>query len=130
MKKISNCNICKKPLKGKQTKYCSIICKNKSLQSYIAQKNRAITRKLKLIKSYDSCCSICGYNKNLASLTFHHIKPGKKFKLDARSLSNRTLESVLREIRKCTLVCQNCHTELHNPNLDLAYLSSSRVLYH
>lgn len=67
---------------------------------------------------------MCGYDRNLAALTFHHIGSDKDFKLDMRSLSNRTLEVVLTEAEKCILVCQNCHAELHNPHLDLATLSS------
>jgi predicted HNH restriction endonuclease len=36
-----------------------------------------------------------------------------------RSLSNRTWESVMAELAKCSLVCANCHAELHNPHLTL-----------
>jgi hypothetical protein len=39
-----------------------------------------------------------------------------------RSLSNRKLDYVLRELNKCMLVCANCHAELHNPHLDLQLL--------
>ena len=66
---------------------------------------------------------MCGYNTNLAALTFHHVDSNEKnFKLDMRSLSNRKLEVVRAEVEKCILVCQNCHAELHNPHLDLADL--------
>ncbi len=67
-------------------------------------------------------CSNCGYAGNLAVLAFHHLE-GKEFKLDVRSLSNRKLDPILEEISKCKLLCHNCHTELHNPDLDLAKLS-------
>jgi hypothetical protein len=120
MNKPSNCIVCGRLLQGRQTKFCSSSCKNKDLQSYEAQKRRGLSRKLELIKNAGGCCSICGYNKNLAALVFHHdASSNKDFKLDMRSLSNRKLEPVLEEINKCILVCANCHAELHNPHLNL-----------
>lgn len=127
MNKMTNCKICSKKLKGKQTLYCSTKCKNKDHQSYAAQKERGLQRKLLLVKEMGGRCSCCGYDKNLAALTFHH-KDNKLFKLDVRSLSNRTYESVMMEVRKCELLCHNCHSEFHNPELDLASRSLSRLL--
>jgi hypothetical protein len=123
MIKESNCIICGTALEGKQTMFCSITCKNKHHQSYAAQKGRGLARKLELVKSAGGHCSICGYDRNLAALAFHHIDSEEKdFKLDMRSLSNRTLNSVLTELDKCILVCHNCHAELHNPHLDFNLL--------
>lgn len=118
-----DCIVCGMPLRGKQTKFCSIACKNKCLQGYEAQQRRGLARKLHLVRLAGGRCSICGYDKNLAALTFHHTNSDdKEFKLDMRSLSNRTLEAVMSEHQKCILVCHNCHAELHNPNLDMAGL--------
>ena len=62
----------------------------------------------------------CGYQKNLGALSFHHTDPSKKnFKLDVRSLSNRTLERIETEILQCVLLCHNCHAEEHYPELEL-----------
>lgn len=131
MNDITNCKICDSKLSGRQMLYCSKTCKNKSLQSYSAQKKRGISRKLELIKDHGGKCRVCGYQKNLAALTFHHEDDSKQFKLDMRSLSNRKLDRVLAEVNKCSLLCQNCHAELHNEHLDLAkLLKSSRTLYH
>jgi hypothetical protein len=114
----SFCLVCGKQLSGRQKKYCSRSCKNKDLQSYEAQKRRGLARKQELIDEAGSCCSICGYRNNLAALVFHHTQPdGKDFKLDMRSLSNRTYQSVRIEIEKCVLLCANCHAEVHNPHL-------------
>jgi hypothetical protein len=120
MKTESNCIICDVALRGKQTMFCSLACKNKHHQSYEAQRGRGLARKLDLVRTAGGQCTICGYNRNLAALAFHHTDSEEKdFKLDMRSLSNRTLKSVLAELDKCILVCHNCHAELHNPHLDL-----------
>lgn len=122
MKDGCNCSVCGKDLVGRQTLYCSIICKNSVHQSYPAQKKRGLERKVRLIKKLGGKCSRCGYSTNIAALAFHHVG-GKEFKLDTRSLSNRKIGPVLEEVRKCELLCHNCHAETHNPTLDLAKLS-------
>jgi hypothetical protein len=114
------CVICGAPLKGRQVSYCSRACKNKALQSYEAQQRRGLLRKRQLVEETGGRCSICGYHANLAALVFHHIDSDQKdFKTDMRSLSNRRFEAVRDEIEKCTLVCANCHAELHNPHLKI-----------
>ena len=92
---------------------------------YIKQKERALTRKLELINLKGGKCEICGYDKNITALEFHHMHPEEKsFQLDSRRLSNTSTEKIREEAGKCILVCANCHRELHNPafakeNLDL-----------
>ena len=122
MTKRYNCKICNKQLTGKQTHYCSMKCKNAFHQSYPAQKRRGLERKLYFVKMLGGQCSLCGYSVNLSALAFHHLG-GKEFQLDARSLSNRKITPILKEVSKCKLLCNNCHAETHNPNLDLAKLS-------
>lgn len=118
-----SCIVCGKKLIGKQSKYCSKVCKVKTLSSYPAQKSRGITRRIHLLEMAGGVCSSCGYDKNLAALQFHHLSPEEKlFRLDARNVSNRTWESVLKEAGKCILVCANCHFELHNPSMDFDIL--------
>jgi hypothetical protein len=118
--KTTDCIVCHNALTGKQTLFCSIACKNKKHQGYPTQKDRGLARKLRIITTLGGKCSLCGYNKNLAAFAFHHTDPSwKQFKLDMRSLSNRTWEAVLVELEKCVLVCANCHAELHNPDLNL-----------
>lgn len=86
--------------------------------NYRNQKRRALRRKLDLIKLKGNKCNICGYDKNLAALEFHHLDPTKKkFRLDSRVLSNKKWNEILEEAKKCILVCANCHRELHNPDL-------------
>lgn len=114
------CENCQSNLTGKQTKWCCDKCKashaNNKHQNYQSQQKRGKTRKIKLIEERGGCCEICGYQKNIAALSFHHLDPSiKKFELDIRNLSNRKLDVILEEFKKCQLLCLNCHAELHNP---------------
>jgi hypothetical protein len=116
MNKNITCVVCNKSLSGRQTKYCSPACKNSVNQSYHLQQARGWKRKILLVKRLGGCCSICGYKKNFAALTFHHKNRKKKsFQLDMRSLSNRKQSRIESELKKCILVCNNCHAELHYP---------------
>ncbi len=54
-------------------------------------------------------CDICSYSEHGVALDFDHIDPKtKKFKVSQR-LANATLKSLFKEIRKCRLLCANCH---------------------
>lgn len=58
-------------------------------------------------------CILCGYNKCIQSLYFHHVGNSKKdFGISDRGYT-RSWERVKQEIDKCILVCANCHRELH-----------------
>lgn len=61
----------------------------------------------------DKCC-ICGYNKCFAALALHHLDPSQKdFSFGKIRANPKSWEKIVAEIRKCVLVCHNCHTEVH-----------------
>jgi hypothetical protein len=116
----SHCSVCRKLLCGRQRKYCSRRCKNADTnhrhQNYVAQQARGSRRKLELIEDSGGCCTRCGYDRNYAALTWHHIdRTTKRFELDMRSLSNRRISEISEEASKCVLLCANCHAEQHFP---------------
>jgi len=56
-------------------------------------------------------CSLCGYNKCISALEFHHLNPNEKdFQISGKSIS---WDKVKNELEKCILVCSNCHQEIH-----------------
>ena len=58
-------------------------------------------------------CELCGYNKNIKALDFHHIDPTQKdFNISKQKNSN--LERLKPELDKCLLLCSNCHREIHD----------------
>lgn len=57
-------------------------------------------------------CSVCGYNKSIKALQFHHIDPSQKsFVISGQHC--RSWKKIEEEIKKCILLCANCHAELH-----------------
>lgn len=59
-------------------------------------------------------CFLCGYHRCLWALDFHHVHPEEKsFELSG-AIYKRTWEEVLKEARKCVLLCKNCHTEVEH----------------
>jgi hypothetical protein len=71
-------------------------------------------RRLKeiLVREAGGRCGICGYDRWVGALQFHH-RDGeeKEFGLADRGLT-RSLEVVRREAAKCILLCANCHSEV------------------
>ena len=78
------------------------------------QSKRRTSRKITLINMFGGKCSICGYNKCIAALQFHHIDPStKKHQLSMRQTGQMSWDDILEEAKKCQLLCANCHAELH-----------------
>jgi hypothetical protein len=57
-------------------------------------------------------CHLCGYDRWVGALQFHHLHgEHKEFGLADRGLT-RSLEAVRAEASKCVLLCANCHSEV------------------
>lgn len=73
--------------------------------------------KAHLIEALGGKCAICSmeYNGNNACIfDFHHRDPKEKeFSISMSELSRRPLNSILKELSKCDLLCSNCHRLLH-----------------
>lgn len=111
---IRKCKTCGETNPEKFQKHCKIqcrICKNKS------DNKKKQTAKQKYVDYKGGKCEICGYNKYVGSLDFHHLDPSKKeFNLTCSVLNSCSHEYILKELDKCMLVCANCHRELHWKN--------------
>jgi excisionase family DNA binding protein len=71
-------------------------------------------RRLKeiLVSEAGGCCSICGYDRYIGALQFHHRdSTAKRFGVGERGLT-RSLAAVRAEASKCILLCANCHSEV------------------
>lgn len=71
-------------------------------------------RKVKrlLVDDAGGRCCLCGYDRCIAALEFHHVVPAEKsFSLSHRGVA-RSLERARAEAAKCVLLCANCHAEV------------------
>lgn len=70
-------------------------------------------RNTKFIRRYKLLCgcSICGYKKSQYALDFHHLDSSLK-DFNVSSLVGKSIKKIKSEIRKCVVVCANCHREL------------------
>ena len=85
-----------------------------SKQSEGVKRWRKIT-KIRMVTAMGGKCCICGYNKCLDNLAFHHLDPSKK-EMSFGGLRTCAIQwkKVAEELRKCICVCHNCHGEIHN----------------
>jgi hypothetical protein len=70
------------------------------------------------------CCGKCGYNRNIATLEFHHSNPLEK-EISPSKLINRKWSILKEELHKCVLLCSNCHKEEHQKIDDKIQLENS-----
>jgi hypothetical protein len=64
-------------------------------------------------------CQKCGYKKCMDALQFHHKDPSQKLFGIQDAVWGQvkaTEEEIIKEIEKCTLLCANCHYEIHARN--------------
>lgn len=59
-----------------------------------------------------SGCQRCGWNKHPAGLDFHHRDPGEK-EICVGYLMTKSWERIIAEMRKCDVLCANCHRVEH-----------------
>lgn len=91
-----------------KTVFCSLKCKNK----FHAHKKRK-SLKIQAIEYKGGKCEVCGYNKCVEALEFHHKNPDEKEFGISRKGNTRSWEKIKTEIDKCVLLCSNCHREVH-----------------
>ena len=74
-------------------------------------------KKLFAVEQFGGKCQICGYNRCVNALQFHHINPEDKLHAPSDVIFKQTWEVAFEELKKCILVCANCHAEIHYKEL-------------
>ena len=92
------CEFCNKEIKFNRCYNC-------------VSKYRRYVNRLKCINLLSGKCSKCGYD-DVSGLDFHHIDPKTK-DWGVSYLLNKTDDRMLEEIKKCVLLCSNCHRKEH-----------------
>jgi len=102
------CRIC-----GKEFKYDRQKGHRKNGMCGSCSVSEARKRRKKLLVEYKGGkCSMCGYDKCVSALEFHHTNPKEK-DISFSNGAQRKLELMIKEVDKCILVCSNCHREIH-----------------
>lgn len=68
----------------------------------------------RLLEAFGNRCGLCGYARCAGALEFHHLDPTSK---DFSISSWRHVcawDKLVVEVRKCVLLCANCHREVHH----------------
>jgi transposase len=80
-------------------------------QSEAVTKRRRRVKEL-LVAEAGGACVLCGYDRWIGALEFHHVDPAeKRFSLSHRGVA-RSIARARAEASKCVLVCANCHAEI------------------
>lgn len=87
-------------------------------------------------------CSLCGYNRNPASLCFDHLPQFEKAEVTKNGCSKRNcaggmfmlygkkydVEELINEIKKCRILCHNCHMECtHKKDININKLENMNL---
>ena len=64
-----------------------------------------------LIEEAGGGCALCGYDRCVVSLHFHHVDPATKL-FPMTMSSGKSIAAYREEARKCVLLCSNCHGEV------------------
>ena len=75
-------------------------------------------KKQKAVDYKGGKCEACSYNRCLRAMDFHHLDPEQKdFGIAGNPCSS--WERMNKELDKCVLLCNRCHTEVHDDLLKL-----------
>lgn len=88
-----------------ECKYCH--------SAYMKKKYQQKKQQIQELKSQMKCAK-CGESRGYV-LDFHHLNPEQKENTIARMTSNNyELNKVYDEVKKCIVLCSNCHREFHH----------------
>lgn len=71
-------------------------------------------KRVKAKELFGNKCCKCGYKKCINALEFHHKDKTQKEFTIARMFKSNSWDLIEIELKKCILVCSNCHREIHD----------------
>ena len=79
-----------------------------------SNRNRSLrlARKMFILKPANYSCQICKYDKYWGNLALHHRDPREK-DINISDAKSIKLEILIKETKKCVVLCHNCHGEVH-----------------
>lgn len=92
--------------------YCKSCCSN-----YVNLRKQRRRYWLGLYKQ-NKGCHVCGFNKSINALDWHHINMQEK-EAHITNLHTGKLKKLFAELRKCVVLCANCHRMVHAHEISL-----------
>jgi 5-methylcytosine-specific restriction endonuclease McrA len=89
-------------------RYRCLVCESERKKKH-RRKVKAI-----LVAEHGGKCLLCGYDKYIGALEFHHLDRSTKSFTIASMGWMKGLERLRKEAAKCILLCSNCHREAEN----------------
>jgi transposase-like protein len=87
----------------------------------VTERRRRLKRQL--VEEHGGRCVLCGYDRCVAALHFHHLDPEtKQFGVGAAGVT-RSLTAARDEASKCIVLCANCHAEVESGLADVSVRS-------
>jgi transposase len=84
-------------------------CKRCRVESVVRHRQKL---KAMLVAEAGGRCSLCGYDRDVRALQFHHRDPAlKRLDVSGRGITY-SIDVVRAEAEKCVLLCANCHVEV------------------
>lgn len=117
LNRVMLCRVCKKQIPFKEDSmrrfYCSKECRQNAVNIRQAVQNREDIKWFDYFKRQIGC-AFCNYNRHGGALEFHHINPKTKERVitGRHWICNSSL--IKKEMKKCILICANCHREMHD----------------
>jgi hypothetical protein len=69
----------------------------------------------RIVEAMGGKCLICGYDGCTATFDLHHLDPStKSFSMGGVRANPRAWAQIVEELRKCVLLCANCHREVED----------------
>ena len=80
-------------------------------------------KKMFAVEQFGGKCQICGYDKCISALDFHHVDKTSKKENPAYVIMRWSWKKAKTELEKCILVCSNCHREIHFKSMDISLMN-------
>lgn len=112
-KRSTICQDCQKPYKTKHYR-------NNKKQYYRRNDEKRVKINQIIDQHKKAGCSLCP-EKEPCCLDFHHVDPSQKEMSVSRLRNFTSFKRLKNEIKKCILLCSNCHRKFHAGVIEIPY---------
>jgi len=96
-----------------EAKYMSLSARYRAKKKNQFKKFNFLSRYKKLVG-----CAFCGYKEHSVALHFDHVDPKEKSFTISQGYKSKGMDILKKEVRKCQVLCANCHAVKTNENGD------------